>query len=226
VTTPISSHAGVALNFDDNNVDAWYAIRGILQSKNAHATFNVAFYDALTTDQKNELKLLQADGNEIAYHGLHHVDAHEYVNLFGVDGYLNDEIIPGLNLMKADGFNPVTFALPFGSEDDRLTQPLQAYFSHVRNITSEDHPNYYQYGSNQLYVSSIGIDDTTYGVTTTDIHNLIDEAKNEDKIVVFYSHKPVASNPQAYETSYARLEDILDYVSSNNLKTFTMSELH
>ena len=63
------------------------------------------FIDSLTTDEKNKLKTLQADGNEIAYHGLNHLDAANYVNSWGVNNYLNDEIIPGVNLMKADGFN-------------------------------------------------------------------------------------------------------------------------
>jgi len=84
---------------------------------------------------------------------------------------------------------------------------------------------YYQYGSTPPHIDSIGIDDTTYGVTMTDIQNLIDGAKNQDKIIIFYGHRTVASNPMESETSYDRIEKILQYVSDNNLRTFTISEM-
>jgi hypothetical protein len=60
----------------------------------------------------------------------------------------------------------------------------------------------------------------------TDIYNGIDKAKADDKILIFYCHVPVPSNPGEYQTSYARIDSILKYVSDNNMKTYTIAEIH
>ncbi len=53
------SHTGIALTFDDDSVDAWYATREILQRYNAHVTFFVSNLGGLDQSEINELKLLQ-----------------------------------------------------------------------------------------------------------------------------------------------------------------------
>jgi PKD repeat protein len=223
---PVSERAGVAITFDDNTVDQWYAIRDILNRNNAHATFFVSQYEGLDQAQINKLKTLKADGNEIAFHGMYHTDVVEYLNTHSVQQYLDYEIIPGINLMKNDGLTPVDFAYPYGSDDPAATLALEAYFDHTRDTYYDwDNTIYYRYGSNQAFISGIGMDES-YGHSTTEIHNGILKAKTDDRILIFYGHEPVPSNPQEYQTSYARLEDTLKYVSDNNLKTFTISEIH
>jgi PKD repeat protein len=223
---PPSSHAGVAITFDDNYVDQWYATRDILNKYNAHVTFFVSQYEGLDQAQINKLKTLKADGNEIAFHGMYHTDVVEYLNTHSVQQYLDYEIIPGINLMKNDGLTPVDFAYPYGSDDPAATLALEAYFDHTRDTYYDwDNTIYYRYGSNQAFISGIGMDES-YGHSTTEIHNGILKAKTDDRILIFYGHEPVPSNPQQYQTSYARLEDTLKYVSDNNLKTFTISEIH
>jgi PKD repeat protein len=223
---PGGSHAGVAITFDDYTVDQWYAIRGILNKNNAHVTFFVSQFACLDQDEINKLKTLQADGNEIAFHGMYHEDAAAYLKTHSIQQYLDYEIIPGINLMKNEGFNPVDFSYPHGSDDPAATQALEGYFDHVRDTSySWDDTIYYQYGSNKGFISGIGMDES-YGHSITDIYNGISRAKTEDKILIFYGHEPVAANPQMYQTSHDRLEKILQYVSDNDLKTFTISELH
>jgi len=221
-----SSHAGVAITFDDDTVDQWYAIRDILNRNNAHVTFFVSNFASLNQDQINKLKTLQADGHEIAFHGYNHIDAAEYLESHSIQEYLDNEIINGVNLMKNEGFNPVDFAYPYGNDDPTATQALEGYFDHVRDVAySWNDMIYYQYGSNQFFIAGIGMDDDA-GNSMTDIYDGISRAKTEDKILIFFGHEPVASNPEGYQTSYARLENMLKYVSDNNLKTFTVSELH
>ena len=224
---PVTTRSGIAITFDDNYIDEWYAIRDILQAHNAHVTFFVSNFASLDQAQINKLKTLQADGHEIAYHGYAHVDAAQYMQTHSINNYLENEIINGVNLMKSEGFNPVDFAYPFGSDDPEVTQALGGYFDHVRDTAySWDDSIYYEYGSNQYFIAGIGMDDITYGIPITDIYNGISRAKNEDKILILYGHEPVAANPQMYQTSHDRLEKILQFVSDNNLKTFTISELH
>jgi PKD repeat protein len=222
---PPSSHAGVAITFDDNYVDQWYAIRPTLNKYNAHVTFFVSNFESLDQAQINKLKTLKADGNEIAFHGMYHTDVVEYLNSHSVQQYLNYEIIPGINLMTNNGLTPVDFAYPNGSDDPAATLALEAYFGHIRDTYyGWDDTIYYQYGSNQAFIAGIGLDES-YGNSMTDIYNGISKAKTDEKILIFYGHEPVASNPGSYQTSYDRLDKTLKYVSDNNLKTFTISEI-
>jgi len=228
VTPPGTSRAGIALTFDDNYVDAWFAARSIFQKYDAHVTFFISNFNSLDQGKIDKLKILQADGHEIAFHGYNHEDVVEYLNSHTLSDYMNNEIIRGINLMKASGFNPVDFAFPYGSDDARATQAMTPYFGHMRDTYyAWDDTIYYEYGSNTPYIAGIGIDDNTYGNTMTDIYNGIARAKSEDRILIFYGHETVASNnPGEYQTSYARLDSILKYVSDNNMKTYTIAEIH
>jgi PKD repeat protein len=231
---PGSSHAGVALTFDDNAPDNWYAIQGLLKNYNAHVTFFIENFGGNSEDQINTYKLIQANEHEIAFHGTHHIDAQEYLKNHTIDEYLNYEIIPGLELMRNQGFDPIDFAYPYGSEDTALTGVLQGYFLHIRGTAYAEGNQklkdvdsiFYQYGSHQSHIYGGGIDDITYSNSVTDIYDAIDRAKAEDKIVIFYAHTPVATNPQEDQISYDRLEKVLQYVSKNNLTFYKISEIN
>ena len=90
---PVSERSGIALTFDDNYIDGWYAVRSIFQQYDAHATFYVSQYDGLDEDQIDKLKTLQADGHEIAFHGRYHTDAAAYLETHTIQQYLDYEII-------------------------------------------------------------------------------------------------------------------------------------
>jgi PKD repeat protein len=228
VSPPGTSHAGVALTFDDNSVDAWYAARPIFQKYNAHVTFFISNFNQLDQSEITKLKTLQADGHEIAFHGYNHEDEVEYLQSHTLNDYLNNEIIRGINLMRSQGFNPVNFAYPYGADNPAARPALGAYFSHMRDTYYDwDNTIYYTYGSNTPYIAGIGIDDNTYGNSLTDITTGIAKAKADDKILIFYGHETVASsNPGEYQTSFGRLESILKYVSDNGMKTYTIAEIH
>ena len=209
-------------------MDQWYSTRSIFQKYNAHATFFVSNFASLDQGEIDKLKILQAEGHEIAYHGYNHVDEVAYIQDNSLTAYMNDEIIRGVNLMKSKGLNPVDFAYPYGADDPDARPALGAYFSHMRDTYYDwDNTIYYTYGSNTPYIAGIGIDDNTYGNSLTDITTGIAKAKADDKILIFYGHETVASsNPGEYQTSFARLESILKYVSDNGMKTYTIAEIH
>src|SRR5665647_372194 len=171
VSTPGTSNAGIALTFDDNSVDAWYDARSIFQQYNAHATFFISNFNMLTPAQITKLRTLQADGHEIAYHGYNHEDVVSYLQSHSLNDYLNNEIIQGINLMKSEGFNPVDFAFPYGSDDPEANEAMKPYFLHMRDTYYDwDNTIYYQYGTNNPFIAGIGIDDNTYGNSLSDIY--------------------------------------------------------
>ena len=170
VTPPGTSHAGIALTFDDDTVDKWFAARSIFQKYNAHVTFFVSNFASLDQSEIDKLKILQADGHEIAYHGYNHVDEVDYIAENSLNEYLNDEIIRGINLMRSKGFDPVDFAYPFGSDNPSARTALSGYFHHMRDTYYDwDDTIYLRLGSNTPYIAGIGIDDNTYGNSLADI---------------------------------------------------------
>ena len=216
---PGGSHAGIAITFDDQSVNEWYAIRGLLQQYNAHATFFVSNFGSLSEEEINMLRTLQADGNEIGFHGTYHTEAASYLQNHTVQQYLNYEIIPGIAMMRDAGLEPSDFAYPGGSDTPAATQALQGYFGHIRDTYYNfDDTVYYTYGSNQAFIAGIGLDELPYGNTVNDFNNSISRALDEDKVLIVYGHRPVQTVTGDYQTSYDRLNKILKYASDNNVK--------
>jgi len=124
----------LALSFDDHDIAGWTALREMFVHYGARVTFFVSEYTSLTDDDKAELRQLQADGHDIEYHSTHHQNAEDYANAHGVDAYINDDILPGLQAMRADGWAPTIFAYPFGARTAATDKALEPLFEHIRAI--------------------------------------------------------------------------------------------
>jgi peptidoglycan/xylan/chitin deacetylase (PgdA/CDA1 family) len=131
-------HAGFSLGFDDFSVDAWFGLREILQARRARVTFFVSNFGELDAQQKHMLHLLEADGHAIEAHGVGHRNAPHYVDTHGLSRYLADEIDPLLDMMARDGFNPTTFAYPYGDRTTEIDQALLARFALLRSLSYLD----------------------------------------------------------------------------------------
>lgn len=139
VTFPeVPAGAGLMLSFDDASVDDWFALRDIFAAHDAHVTFFVSNYGELTADQKTKLHALSDEGHAIEAHGMYHLDAAAYVDEHGLDSYLAKEIDPEIAAMRADGFDPTTFAYPYGSRTAQLDAALLKRFRLLRSLTYLD----------------------------------------------------------------------------------------
>jgi hypothetical protein len=131
----------LALSFDDNTVVDWTAIRPLLTRYHAQVTFFVSGFPAMTADDRAALRALADDGHDIEYHSVAHLDANDYVAMHGIDAYLADDILPGLDLMRSAGYAPTVFAYPYGARSDETDAALAPYFTHLRATrTSCPHP--------------------------------------------------------------------------------------
>ncbi len=103
----------VSLTFDDGDADN-FAILPVLQQYSLHATFYipsglVGKPNYMTWDQ---LKALQAAGNEIGGH------SYDHMKLGGLSAaQLQHEICDDRQNLVDHGFSPVSFAYPFGNYD-------------------------------------------------------------------------------------------------------------
>ncbi|MBV8761831.1 MAG: polysaccharide deacetylase family protein [Deltaproteobacteria bacterium] len=126
----------LALAFDDHDLAGWSALRETFNHYGARVTFFVSLYPELTADEKAELRQLAADGHDIEYHSTHHDNAADYANAHGADAYITDDILPGLQAMRDDGWNPTIFAYPFGARTAATDKALEPLFTHIRAIYS------------------------------------------------------------------------------------------
>src|SRR5678816_1051392 len=107
---PGTPRAGFALSIDDSDVDAWMSARDLLLEYGARVSFYVARFDHLSDERRLALHALASDGHTIEAHGLRHLIAPDYVEEHGLAAYMNDEALPSIDLLRADGFDPVSFA--------------------------------------------------------------------------------------------------------------------
>jgi hypothetical protein len=118
------SGAGFCLSFDDEAIDAWYGMRDLLARYGAHVSFFVTRYPEWTADGRAKLHQLELDGHSIEAHGLHHRNARDYVAAHGMDAWIADEVQPSIDVLRADGFDPVAFAFPFGAHTAEMEDAL------------------------------------------------------------------------------------------------------
>jgi len=121
---------GLKLSFDDDHIDNWYENRELLEEWKA--TLYVTRFDCLTVEQLCKLRELEIQGCEIGCHGFRHLNAVEYLKTHTIDEYILVEIIPAIQIMKLHGFEPESFAYPFGTRTPELDEMLKKYFKHIR----------------------------------------------------------------------------------------------
>jgi peptidoglycan/xylan/chitin deacetylase (PgdA/CDA1 family) len=132
VATP---HGGLALSFDDSNIDSWFSARELFLAHGARATFFVTRYDLFSADGRAKLHQLEADGHAVGAHGLRHRNGPEYVSENGLRAYMNDEVLPSLELLRADGFAARVFAYPYGRRTSEMDAAVLEHVDRVRSVS-------------------------------------------------------------------------------------------
>lgn len=125
---------GILLSFDDSWVDEWWHGRAIFDRYGAKLTFFVAYYPGFTDAEKAELHDLASDGHAIEAHTLTHARAPTYVEARGLHAYLDDEVVPSIDLLRADGFDVTAFAYPFGARTRETDHAILQYVSEIRSV--------------------------------------------------------------------------------------------
>ena len=125
---------GIALSIDDAAVDLWTAARPLFDRYGAKVTFFVTRYYRLNEDRKAQLRALHDDGHEMQAHTSNHLRGPEYVEDHGLRAYMEDEIIPSIELMRADGYDITALAYPFGARTREIDKAVLAHVSTLRSV--------------------------------------------------------------------------------------------
>jgi len=127
---------GIALQYDDASLDEWTAAQDYLDRYHGRATIFVTRYHRLSDERKAMLRDLANAGNDIEAHGVNHLRGPVVVEQDGLQAYLDEEVQPSIDILRADGYEVVSFAYPFGNRtgetDDAVTERVPI----VRSLTT------------------------------------------------------------------------------------------
>ncbi|KOS08190.1 hypothetical protein AM493_03755 [Flavobacterium akiainvivens] len=220
--------AGIVLTFDDDYADEWCDADEILGAYNWKATFFVTKYQQLSQEHKNKIYGLELNGHEIAGHGYNHVNSKQYVAGKSTERYAKDEIQPMIKAMGKDGFSLRSFSYPYGSRNGRIDTLLLDYFDIIRGTTYGRYAPQKQacYYNGSRLVFGLGIDQSYSHADIKYLKSLMQYAKDQNKIVIFYGHKPVEKPSGTHQASMKKLEEICKFANKLGLKYYTASELY
>lgn len=126
---------GIALSFDDAGITSWYQGRDMFKRYGARATFFVTRYATWNEEWRQLLRDLASDGHSVEPHGRYHYDSPKYVEDHGVRAFLDDEVLPSLESLRADGYTPTTYAYPFGARTPETDEAILRYLPRLRSLT-------------------------------------------------------------------------------------------
>ncbi len=129
---PGEHRGALALAFDDNAPDQWITVAPLLAAHHAHVTFFVTRWNELTAAQHDELHQLAEDGHDLEPHTVHHLHATAYVEQHGLPEYMDDEVLPSIQVLVEAGYHPTSFAYPFGDHTIEIDEAVLRYVARVR----------------------------------------------------------------------------------------------
>ena len=217
--------AGVAITFDDDRIDNWFAYLPFFDSAGIRATFYICKYHLLTPEQKNKLQLLKSHGHEIAYHTTSHHNMVEYVVRYHhtLEELIHNEIECDLKKMNQDGFYPITFAYPYGAHTGEYDHLLQRYFKSVRVLNgSTDYSQSLAPLDNNKILYGYGLDKSSKH-SDESILKLMQSAKSNNCCAIFVGHD--INKDSKLSVPLDRLAKIVRTVKELGLKYYTVSEI-
>lgn len=219
----------------DKPVDTWYYLKDFLKENNVKLTFYIEMYQDLQDTSKVKMKALMADGHEMAHHTSTHPHSDDYVKQYGIDAYMKKEIFAMTDSMKKDGFNPVTYAYPFGDCTTELDTRLLEHFNSLRKVLgtymnkriADMDQVYFRYGDIKLFYG-IGID-VRYNRSLDEVFEALEKAKNSRQTVSLYCHYlSVDGKPHEGSDSHILEDDfkkIILKAKELGLRFYTASEV-
>ncbi len=131
----ISPVGGVALQYDDTYLDAWLTSLEYLQPYDARVTIFVTRYHRLDDEKRAKVRALHDAGHDIEAHAVNHLRAPLVVEEEGLQYYLDEEMQPSIDRLRADGYDVVAHAYPFGDRTDEIDAAVSRRIQLLRSVT-------------------------------------------------------------------------------------------
>ncbi|MFQ3579798.1 MAG: polysaccharide deacetylase family protein, partial [Bacteroidales bacterium] len=210
-------------------IDQWYENRYLFDKYDIKATFFITRPHLLDAASITKLLELQAAGHEIACHGYNHKDIAAYKD--SMDKYVQQEIIPAIELLTNMGFHIRSFAYPYGHGTPATDTLLLKYFKYIRksmwNYRHTRLKNYNEIFANKLthnIISSMGIDHN-YRISLPSFRSGVIRAKEKGEVLILNAHNISKECNEEYCIPVSYLEELYKICKSNRIKSITIREL-
>jgi peptidoglycan/xylan/chitin deacetylase (PgdA/CDA1 family) len=115
---------GVALMYDDWYSAPWTESVPLLDEYGARVTVFVARYAGFEPARKAELQAMADKGHDIEAHSTYHRRGPSFVDEYGVRAYLDEEVLPSIDQLRADGYEVLSYAYPFGARTSETDEAI------------------------------------------------------------------------------------------------------
>ncbi|MCL3781703.1 hypothetical protein EMN47_15060 [Prolixibacteraceae bacterium JC049] len=219
--------SGVVLTIDDGYIDHWHKYLDYFDKHNVKLTMYITTYHMLKDSSKLKLKEFQKRGHEVGFHTRNHIHLRQFLKENSVENYLKQEIDPGLEELKRDGFNIENFAYPYGENSNEVDIELVKRFNSIRKLkwTSEDRKLkdadvFYSLPVETKILYGAGID-LAYKVGDEELTEALEKAATEKKILFLYCHR-LDESGEPWTTSFNRIKQIVEFCEKNKVKMLTV----
>ena len=215
--------SGFALSFDDDFIDQWWDVRDLFTQYDVKVTFFITRFDKLTEERIEKLRDLRDLGHEIGCHSLTHADPEAFMETHTVQEYVDQEIVPALELMRAAGFEVTSFSYPWGWHTPELDEALFEYFTVLRMSGNLGNPTgvYYDWSGARL-VKGASID--TKWAELDEITDALETAAIDGTCLMLYSHRILDESEKSH-TTRDRLEAVFQKARKLGLKSYVYGDL-
>ena len=224
---------GVVLTFDDHFIEEWLRADRLFRRFNARVTFFICEFDRLSPRQIGGLQQLKSAGHAIGCHGLHHLDAVEFLRQNSEDEYVETEILPALRAMEQAGLPPSSFAYPMSSNNAHTDRLLRTHFRHLRSgAFLNEEQRLCDVDRIFTHIDQLPQTDCLYGKSIDagadfSLHAIRDAfttARRNAQVITFYSHN-IAQDDPGNHIRPVDLESVLTLVREHGLTFYTFDDL-
>lgn len=206
--------SAVTIMIDDGETSTYTEARPILDDFDFDASIAIVTEligedGYMSIPQLHELK---DDGWEIMSHGLTHTD----LTTLSPIRQLRELVISKLRLM-ALGFEVYNFALPFGAYNDFIMGEGAKIYSSIRAYELGDNPQ----GAYPYEIKVRSVINTT---TEDDIEEWLEEAKNNNRWVVFAFHTIAENGDDAFHVTPDDFEEMMEEIKESGVQVVTYNE--
>ena len=217
----------VCFTFDDFHGENWLKADSLFRKYEAHATFFI--FGEISSEKLDVMKKLKASGHTIGLHSIHHGNAVAYIQENGADKYLEEEIIPQLDVCRGSGLEIHSFSYPCNYRDDETDGALFRCFDYLRSGLGIDgkptrfYPLEALPEKNCFFGTGVG---TYYNSKITVLKTELTHAAETGSVLVYYAHDiGPADQIKKNDMPVEWLEELLAFAKGLGLRIAGFDEL-
>jgi len=210
----------VSFTFDDGYVGAFQKAAPTLAAYGLTGTEyvitgQVGKADYMTWDQITKLQ------NQYGWEIGSHTVTHPLLTTVGATR-LENEMLNSKTALQAKGFNPTSFATPYGDYNNNVIAAAARHYQTHRPFHDTEGTNVWPYNDYLLQVKQVQA-----GVSVAQVKGYIDQAKQKNLWLVLVFHEiadNASTDPDDYEYKTADLKEIAAYVKAQNVPAVNVSK--